>query len=129
VKVFVIEDAMQVRKRLLALLRTVAGVDVVGEADRVADAIAGVLASNADAVLLDLQLTDGSGLDVLAAIKAKRPGLRVIVLSNFTSAQYRQASLKAGADIFLDKSQEFGQVPDILRGWLAGTRVGANGWA
>jgi DNA-binding NarL/FixJ family response regulator len=109
---------MQVRKRLVAMVRSVPGVKVVGEAESVSGAIAGVLGSDADTVLLDLQLTDGSGLDVLAAIKGKRPSLHVIVLSNFTSTQHRRASIGAGADVFLDKSQEFGRVPELLRGWL-----------
>jgi len=119
VNVFVVEDAPPVRKRLVALLRTVAGVTVVGEADSVGSAVDGVLATGADALLLDLALADGSGLDVLAVVKPRRPGIHVIVLSNFTSLQHRRACLGAGADVFLDKSQEFGRVPEILRGWLA----------
>jgi DNA-binding NarL/FixJ family response regulator len=125
VNVFVVEDAVQVRKRLVAMLRAVPGVNVVGEADSVGAAISGVLGSATDTVLLDLQLVDGSGLDVLAAIKLQRPDLHVIVLSNFTSAQHRRASIGAGADVFLDKSQEFGRVPEILRGWLDGSPAGA----
>lgn len=116
--VFVVEDAALVRKRLVAMLRTVPNVTVVGEADSVNAAIDGVLGSGADTMLLDLQLLDGSGLDVLAAVKPRRPELHVIVLSNFTSSQHRRASLGAGADVFLDKSQEFARVPEILRGWL-----------
>jgi DNA-binding NarL/FixJ family response regulator len=117
--VFVVDDAPEIRKRLVALLRTVPGVFIAGEAESVRDAIAGVLAQAPDVLLLDLQLTDGNGLDVLAAIKPQRPHTQVIVLSNFANAQYRQASLAAGADIFLDKSKEFARVPEILRGWLA----------
>jgi two-component system, NarL family, response regulator DevR len=124
-RIFVVEDAPAVRTRLIAILGTVSGVDVVGEAESVHAAIDGVLATGADALLLDLQLTDGNGFDVLAAVKQRRPGIRVIVLSNFATPQYRQASLAAGADVFLDKSQEFGRVPGILRGWLAGAPSGA----
>lgn len=81
-------------------------------------AIDGALTSAADTLLLDLQLIDGNGLDVLAAVKPQRPGMHVIVLSNFATPQHRRASLAAGADVFLDKSQEFARVPEILRGWL-----------
>ncbi|HTT09391.1 MAG TPA: response regulator transcription factor [Burkholderiaceae bacterium] len=119
VNVFVVDDTLQVRKRLVAILRTVEGVCVVGEADSVGSAIDGVLAADVDTLLLDLKLPDGTGLDVLAALKPQRPDIRVIVLSNFASAQHRQASLGAGADVFLDKSHEFGRVPQILREWIA----------
>lgn len=116
--VFVIEDAPQVRKRIVAMLRTIDGVDVVGEAATVRDGVAGVLASGARILLLDLQLEDGNGLEVLAAVKPQRPDLRVVVLSNLANQQYREASALAGADVFLDKSNEFSRLPDILRGWL-----------
>ena len=118
VKVFVVEDSPAVRKRLVAMLGTIAGVEVAGEADSVRTATDGVLAAAADVILLDLQLLDGNGLDVLARVKPVRPDLRVIVLSNLATPQYRAASLAAGADVFLDKSHEFGRVPEILRGWL-----------
>lgn len=119
-KVFVAEDAPEVRKRLIAMLRLIPGVVVVGEAESVWGAIDGTLSSAADVLLLDLQLADGSGLDVLAEVKLQRPTLRVIVLSNFATPQFRQASLAAGSDVFLDKSQEFGRVPATLRAWLDG---------
>lgn len=117
VRVFVVEDAPEVRKRLVAMLGTVAGVEVAGEAESVRGAIDGVLATPVDVILLDLQLGDGSGLEVLAAVKPRRPGIRVIVLSNLATPQHRAASLDAGAEIFLDKSHDFGRLPEILRGW------------
>src|SRR5262245_61442516 len=77
--VFVAENAREVRERLVAMLSTVAGVAVVGEADSVQGAIDGALAGAADVLLLDLQLVDGSGLDVLSAMRRQRPHLRTIV--------------------------------------------------
>jgi DNA-binding NarL/FixJ family response regulator len=121
--VFVVEDAPQVRTRLVALLRATPNVHVVGEAGSVRGAIDGILGTLADTVLLDLQLTDGNGLEVLSAVKAQRPALHVIVLSNFATNQHRAACLAAGADIFLDKSQEFGSVPSVLQGWQRGRSV------
>ena len=123
--VFVVEDAPEIRKRLIAILRTVDGVDVVGETGSVRGAVDGVLATAVDVMLLDLQLADGSGLDVLTAVKPQRPQLYVIVLSNFAGAQqYRDASLAAGADVVLDKTKEFGRVREILRGRLDAERAG-----
>ena len=121
--VLVVEDAPEVRKRLVAIVRAIPGVTVVGEAGSVRGAIEGALA-DADVMLLDLQLVDGSGLEVLAAVKPRRPGLYVIVLSNFSNAQqYRDASLAAGADVVLDKTKEFGRVREILRDRLDGAQA------
>jgi DNA-binding NarL/FixJ family response regulator len=117
VNVFVVDDAPQVRKRLVALVGTVVGVHVVGESDSVQGAIDGGLNPDVDALLLDLQLTDGNGLQVLTVVKRWRPTVRTIVISNFTTQQHREASLAAGADIFLDKSQEFHRIPEVLRDW------------
>jgi DNA-binding NarL/FixJ family response regulator len=111
------------------MLRTVPEIAVVGEAESAQEAMAGVLDSACDVLLLDLQLTDGSGLDILPQLKAQRPSLRVIVLTNFATAQHRDASLAAGADVFLDKSQEFLRVPEILREWLGTPRAGWSGCA
>lgn len=116
--IFVVEDAPEIRKRFIAMVRRVAGINVVGEADSVNEAIDGVLASTADTMLLDLQLKDGIGLEVLTRVKQARPELNVIVLTNFATEQYRQASLSAGADFCLDKSREFGLVPGILLNWI-----------
>ena len=127
--IFVVEDAPEIRKRLVAMVQMVAGINVIGEADSVNEAVDGVLKSTADSLLLDLQLRDGTGLEVLARVKKARPQLRVIVLTNIATHQYRQASLSAGAEFCLDKSQEFGLVPGILRGWLEATGdrpVGSN---
>lgn len=119
VNILVVEDAPHVRKRLIALLGTVDGAKVVGESEAVRDAVRSALDGPVDVVLLDLQLTDGNGLDVLAAVKPQRPQIRFIVLSNLATPQHRAAAMAAGADVFLDKSHEFGRVPGILRGWSA----------
>lgn len=117
--IFVVEDAAEIRTRLVAMVNRVPGATVAGEAATVREAVDGVLASDADTMLLDLQLKDGSGLEVLAQLKPRRPSLRVIVLTNFVTPQHREASQAAGADVFLDKSQEFGLIPNILREWIA----------
>ncbi len=115
--VFVVEDAAEVRKRLIEMVRGVSGINVVGQADTVVQGMTDVLESNVDVLLLDLQPTGGSGLEVLARLKRMRPEMHVIVLTNIAGPQYRQASISAGAEFCLDKSQEFGLVPGILRGW------------
>jgi DNA-binding NarL/FixJ family response regulator len=122
--IFVIERTPEIRKRLVAMVGRVAGVNVIGEGAFVGEASEAVERGEAQSVLLGLQQIGGGELEALSRLKQARPALRAIVLANSTSQQYLQASRAAGADFCLDKSREFGLVPDILRSWMeaAGTR-------
>ncbi|MND01039.1 hypothetical protein D3C83_198670 [compost metagenome] len=51
--------------------------------------------------------------------------MRVIVMTNFAAEPYRKAAMAAGAEIFLDKSADFGRVRDILTGWRDEAASGA----
>lgn len=114
VKVFVVEDSALVRERLIEMIREVDGVDVVGEADSYRTAVAGILSTHPDVAILDISLADGNGIDVLAHVKPRLPGLRGIVLTNYNSPQHLKASADAGAEYFLDKSVDFERITEIL---------------
>ncbi|MCX7960638.1 MAG: response regulator [Burkholderiales bacterium] len=113
-KVFLVEDAPLLRERLHAMLAAVPGVEVSGEAASAAEAIRGILAARPDAVVLDLQLAEGSGFDVMRALE--REGLRaaVFVLSNYTADPYRRLAERLGAAGFFDKTHEFERVRDAI---------------
>ena len=113
----IVEDSIPVRERLVRTLEGVEGLDIVGTAEDVGAAIDGLTSCPPDALILDLQLPSGSGLQVLRAVREKLPAMRVIVMTNFAAEPYRKAAMAAGAEIFLDKSAEFGRVRDILREW------------
>jgi DNA-binding NarL/FixJ family response regulator len=113
-KVFVVEDSPPVRKRLLRLLETVAGAQIVGQATDVEEAIGGILAARPDVVLLDLCLEHGSGFDVLRAVNRVQPGIDIYMLSNFASEPYRRHAERLGARGFFDKSKDLEQVRELI---------------
>jgi DNA-binding NarL/FixJ family response regulator len=117
---FIVEDSIPVRDRLVRTLEGLECLEIVGTAEDVPAAIEGLSSTPPDALILDLQLPSGSGLQVLRAVRAKLPNMRVIVMTNFAAEPYRKAALAAGAEVFLDKSAEFGRVRDILTSWGAG---------
>ena len=114
-KVFIADDSTAVLERLGDLLKEVPGVQLVGRASDVPQAIRSILKMNPDAVILDLQMPGGSGLDVLRAIRPTHPSLCVLVCTNFPYPQYREECIAAGANFFLDKSAEFDRIPSIFR--------------
>jgi len=114
-KVFIADDSKIVVDRLADLLRDVRGVEVAGQAGDALEAVRCIRQVNPDAVILDLQMPGGSGLDVLRAIRPDHPGLYVLICTNYAYPQFREECLSAGANYFLDKSSEFEKIPDILR--------------
>jgi DNA-binding NarL/FixJ family response regulator len=115
-KVYVVEDSAAVRERLLEMIREIEDVEVVGEAETYDAAVAGIMSTRPDVAVLDIKLADdgGSGIDVLAEVKKGLPAMRAIVLSNYATPQHIKASADAGAEYFLDKSEEFERIAEIL---------------
>lgn len=117
--VFLVEDSLAIRARLAATIRGIEGAELVGEAGTVGAAIDGIRATHPRAVILDLQLEDGSGLEVLRAVHPSSPELHVAVLTNYATDQHRRACMDAGAEYFLDKSSDFPRIREIVQGWAA----------
>lgn len=115
--VFLVEDSLAIRARLAATIRGIEGTELVGEAGTVGAAIDGIRATHPGAVILDLQLEDGSGLDVLKAVRPAAPALHIAVLTNYATDQHRRACMDAGAEYFLDKSSDFPRIREIVQGW------------
>ena len=115
-KVFIVEDSAPIRRRLGELLAEIEGVDVVGEAESPSDAIAGILRTSPNWVVLDFQLLGGTGVDVLRAVRPKAPEINFIVLTNHPNPQYRRTCIDSGAGWFFDKSTEFGKIRDVIAG-------------
>ena len=115
ISVFIAEDHPAVRERIVALLNGAGHFEVVGEAGSPGEAIEGILRTRPDAVVLDIHLLGGTGLEVLKSIHPRRPGVRFVVLTNHPIAQYRKAFMAAGADCVLDKSTDFLTLPQTLQ--------------
>lgn len=113
-QVFLVEDSPAIRERLEILLGEIPGTTVIGRAVRATDAIRDILATRPDLVLLDVQLAEGSGFDVLRELHARAPGLPVVMLTNYSSDPYRQIAERFGARAFFDKTREFERVREVL---------------
>jgi DNA-binding NarL/FixJ family response regulator len=121
-KVIIADDSQVVVERMADLLKDVPGVEIVGQAGNVAEAIRCIRQIKPDAVILDLQMPGGSGLDVLRAIHPDHPAIQVLVCTNFPYPKYRDECLAEGASYFLDKSAEFEKISTILRELIKNAR-------
>ena len=107
-KTYIVEDSPVILASLIALLEEMAPVEVVGTADSEATAVEWLNepAHQNDLVIIDIFLKRGSGLGVLKALHAKAPESRLVVLSNYATADIRRTCLQLGADRVFDKSNE-----------------------
>ena len=113
-KVYLVEDSPAILERLEALLATVQGTRTVGRASRAPEAIEGILAEHPDLVVLDLKLAEGSGFDVLRAVREAAPAIDFYMLTNFASEPYRRLAERLGARNLFDKSTEFERVREVI---------------
>jgi DNA-binding NarL/FixJ family response regulator len=114
-RVLVVDDSEVFVHRLALSLAEVSGIQIIGYAHNVPDAVRGIRKAQPDVVILDIRLPGGSGVDVLEALKEEQFKPIVIVLSDYSFPQYRRKCLQSGACYFFDKSAEFHKVAEVLR--------------
>ncbi len=116
-KTYLVEDNPTIRDNLIATLEELASVDAVGTADNENDGKEWLLKNPQlwDLAILDLFLKQGSGLGVLAACRDRRPTQKVVVLSNYATADIRQRCAQLGVDAVFDKSNEIEALVDYCR--------------
>ncbi|MEO8346239.1 MAG: response regulator transcription factor [Betaproteobacteria bacterium] len=121
-RVVIVEDSVIIRARLLETLLEIPDLEVVGQAETEADALALLRAGAWDAVVLDLQLKQGTGLGVLKTLKQlnRAAHTKIIVFTNYAFPQYRDRSMTLGADFFFDKAREFDRVREVLTSLAGG---------
>jgi two-component system, NarL family, response regulator DevR len=118
-KVFIVEDVAQTRQELVELLAAVEGFEVVGEASSVREALSGIEAAAPEAMILDVSLPDGSGVEVLKYVRRRGWELRVVVLTGDPYEALRIKCRQLGAVAVLHKIDGLAQAREAL---LAGER-------
>ncbi len=102
--VLLVDDHELIRQGLRRNFERDAGFEVVGEAGSAAEAEAMVAALSPDVVIMDVRLPDASGLDCTRSLRAKHPGLGIVVLTMYAGDEQVIGALDAGASAFIPKS-------------------------
>jgi DNA-binding NarL/FixJ family response regulator len=100
------EDHRLVRAGLRALLESLPGFEVVGEATDGADAIERVRQLAPDVVLMDISMPQQNGLEAMRRIRKSSPATRVLVVSMHAERPYVEEALAAGAAGYLLKNAD-----------------------
>jgi DNA-binding NarL/FixJ family response regulator len=114
-RVVLLEDSAPVRHRLKKLLAEHAHVRVVADTSSVQEALQALAETAPDVVIVDIDLPDGTGMDLLRHVHHHRLRIMSIVLTNYDTPEFRLCCKALGASHYLVKSEQFDQVPEVLR--------------
>ncbi|KWT96939.1 MULTISPECIES: response regulator [unclassified Variovorax] len=106
---FLVEDSATIRNNLIPTLADLGGARVVAFAEGEKDAVGWLTEHDGqwDLAIVDLFLKEGSGLGVLHGCRDRASHQRVVVLTNYPTAEIRRRCAALGADAVFDKSTEF----------------------
>ncbi|SRR5258706_9866934 len=116
-RILLVEDSARLRVRLNEMLTTPGLTRVTAMASTEAEAIGQIGSMDFDVLIVDVELRQGSGINVIRSARLRWPTPLqplIIVLTNYALPTVKQRCLAAGADYFLDKMQQFDQLLPII---------------
>ena len=119
-RVMLVDDHEIVRDGIRAMLESQDDIVVTSEAGSVRDAIDEAARTRPDVIVMDVRLTDGSGIEATREIRAARPATKVLMLTSFADDEALFASIMAGASGYVLKQVKSGDLLHAIRAVGAG---------
>jgi len=119
-RILIVDDHPIIRRGIAQLLADAPDVEVCGGAESVAEALEQLEARRPDLVVVDISLKESHGLDLIAQIKARYGGVKVLVWSAFDEKIFAERALRAGAMGYINKQEPLDKVVAAIRKILGG---------
>lgn len=129
IRIVVADDHPVVRGGLVALLRTIPGLEVVGEAADGDEAVRAAAELAPDLVLMDVRMPGRDGIAATRLIRERSPRCRVLILTMYDDDATVFTAMKAGAQGYLLKEAEQDDIVRAVRGVVAGEAIFGPGVA
>ena len=123
IRVVLADDHPAVRRGLSALLKTLDGVEVVGQAGTGRDAVKEVALNRPDVVIMDLRMPELDGVAATRQIVREYPGTGVLVLTMFDEDAMVADALRAGARGYLLKGADQDEIERAIRAVAGGDMI------
>ncbi len=120
IRVLLADDHTLFREGVRRLLDSEAGIEVVAEAGRSQEILDGTASTEPDVVLLDVSMPGRGGLETLGELKARQPGIRVLMLTVHPEDHFAIRCIKAGADGYMMKDAAPEELVQAIRRVAAG---------
>jgi DNA-binding NarL/FixJ family response regulator len=115
ISVLLVDDHDLIRGGLRRALEGEPDLDVAAEAATCGEALAAVLAAPPAVVVLDVNLPDGSGMDLVVELRALAPNMGIVLLTMFETDDYLFAALNNGASAFVAKGAPTSELLSAVR--------------
>jgi DNA-binding NarL/FixJ family response regulator len=115
IKIFVVDDHAVVRQGIKHIIVQNSDMEVVGEASRGGEVLEKIKNMDVDVILMDIEMPEKSGWEVMSQLKHYYPHMGVIILSIFPEDHYGVRLIKAGASGYLTKSSAPEQLVQAIR--------------
>ncbi|MBT5027234.1 MAG: response regulator transcription factor [Nitrospina sp.] len=123
IRVFIADDHFVVRQGLKHVLNQNPDMEVVGEAEDGGQVLERIKDLEVDVVLLDIEMPEKNGWEVMIQLKALYPKLNVLMLSIFSEDHYGLRLIKSGASGYLTKANASNQLHQAVRTVASGGEI------
>lgn len=122
IRVAICDDHDIVRQGFRKIMEHITDMEVSAEATCCRGALDIARKEQCDVMLLDINMPEQSGIDILRAIKQGQPEFHILMFSGYPAEQYAVNALKIGADGYLDKDCEPEEMERAIRLVASGRR-------
>ena len=127
IRVYILDDHDMIRRGLRDILTEAGGFEVIGESGSAKEAARRIPALRPHVALLDVQVPDGSGVEVCRQVRAHDPSIRALMVTTFDDQDARMAAVMAGASGFVLKQIRGDDLVEAVRKVAAGEHLSDNG--
>mgnify|MGYP002625799693 CR=1 FL=1 len=124
IRVLLVDDHPVVRSGIRMLLERADDIQIIGEADRGQQGLDLIASLQPDVVLLDMEMPDMTGVDVMRTLQSQESTVRVLGMSAYDDPEYIRSLLGAGAYGYLTKDEALDSIVEAVRG----VAQGQEGW-
>lgn len=114
-RVIIADDSILILERLQQMLSQYKQVEIVGSLRNGKEALEALRMLKPDLAIVDNKMPGLTGLEVLTEIRKEDSIIKIIILTFYSSENYRQLAIKAGADYFFSKVDDFEKVSWVVK--------------
>ena len=120
VKVLIVEDHPLFSKGLASLIGNMPGYNVIGETANLSDTIKITEKEKPELAIIDIDLGEENGMDIIPWLKSKYPDILILILSMYDERYYSERVLRLGARGYIMKDEASNKVQDAIKTVMSG---------